>query len=86
MENLSGESVDELRDRLKNMRKLMSERQSTVNIHEGRRSTNIGLIDGSFLSVVFGIALLVIVTVSIYAFYNLYSAISKRFPHPHEEL
>ncbi|KAG5899719.1 hypothetical protein JTB14_030107 [Gonioctena quinquepunctata] len=86
MDNLAGESVDELRNRLKNMRKLMNDRHSTNNFDEGRRTTNLGVIDGSFLSVVFGIALLVITTVSVYAFYNLYSAITKKFSHPHEEL
>jgi hypothetical protein len=34
----------------------------------------------------FGGALLVIVTVSIYAFYNLYQAVLKKFPSTHTEL
>ncbi|KAJ8981483.1 hypothetical protein NQ317_007009 [Molorchus minor] len=79
------ESVDELRQRLNNMKKMMAERQG-LDLDEGRRSTNMGVIDGSFLSVVFGAALAVILTVSIYAFYNLYSAILKKFPDSHEEL
>ncbi|KAJ8923752.1 hypothetical protein NQ315_010333 [Exocentrus adspersus] len=82
----SSESVDELRQRLNNMKKMMAERRGVDSLDEGRRSTNVGVIDGSFLSVVFGIALIVIVTVSVYAFYNLYTAIMKKFPHPHEEL
>lgn len=82
----SNESVDELRHRLSNMKKMMADRRGMDSLDEGRRSTNIGVIDGSFLSVVFGIALVVILTVSIYAFYNLYTAILKKFPHPHEEL
>lgn len=79
--------MDELRQRLNNMKKLMAERQRTGDVNEGRRSNNaVGVIDSSFLSVVFGVALLVIVTVSVYAFYNLYHAILKKFPSPHEEL
>ncbi|KAJ8951454.1 hypothetical protein NQ318_006885 [Aromia moschata] len=71
-----GESVDELRHRLNSMKKMMAERRG-VDLDEGRRSTNLGVIDGSFLSVVFGLTLFVILTVSVYAFYNLYSAIIK---------
>lgn len=68
------------------MKKLMAERQRGEDLNDGRRSTNIGMIDGSFLSFVFGVALVVILTVSIYAFYNLYQAILKKFPVKHDEL
>lgn len=68
------------------MKRMMAERHLADDINDGRRQTNIGVIDGSFLSVVFGVALLVIITVSIYAFYNLYHAILKKFPAVHEEL
>lgn len=44
------------------------------------------IIDGTFLSVAFGGALCVIVSVSVYAFYNLYHAILKKFPSHHTEL
>ena len=50
------------------------------------RNHPVGVIDGNFLSVAFGGALLVIITVSIYAFYNLYHAILKKFPSKHTEL
>ncbi|XP_044257470.1 uncharacterized protein LOC123006775 [Tribolium madens] len=82
----TGDTVDELRQRLNNMKRLMAERQRTGDIDEGRRSNAVGIIDGSFLSVVFGVALVVIITVSVYAFYNLYHAILKKFPSHHEEL
>ncbi|XP_063928589.1 uncharacterized protein LOC135141425 isoform X1 [Zophobas morio] len=82
----TGDTVDELRQRLNNMKRLMAERQRAGELDEGRRSHAVGIIDGSFLSVVFGIALLVIITVSVYAFYNLYNAILKKFPSHHEEL
>lgn len=71
------------------MKRMMAERQMAgVDAEEGRRNTsaNYGIIDGSFLSVVFGVALIVIITVSIYAFYNLYHAILKKFPSHHTEL
>ncbi|GLV39346.1 uncharacterized protein CBL_13223 [Carabus blaptoides fortunei] len=83
------ESVDELRQRLDTMKRMMAERQITdLEQENARRHQNAGasIIDGSFLSVVFGVALVVIITVSIYAFYNLYNAILKKFPSPHTEL
>ncbi|XP_056646978.1 uncharacterized protein LOC130903753 [Diorhabda carinulata] len=80
------ETVDELRQRLNNMRRLMAERISPVNYNEGRRTTNEGLIDGTFMSFTFGAALVVIISVSVYAFYNLYVAILKKIPHNHDEL
>nr|CAH7740131.1 unnamed protein product [Callosobruchus chinensis] len=82
----SDETVDELRNRLKNMRKLMEERRTVDGLDDVRRSRSPGVIDGSFLSVVFGVALVVIIAVSLNAFYSLYSAILKRFPMPHDEL
>lgn len=82
------ETIDELRQRLNHMKRAMAERQSAgVDVSEGRRAgRGTGVIDGSFLSVVFGVALVVIITVSIYAFYNLYNAILKKFPSKHTEL
>lgn len=65
----------------------MAERQMASNLEQSeRRNPGASIIDGSFLSVVFGIALIVIITVSIYAFYNLYQAILKKFPSHHTEL
>lgn len=80
------ETVDELRQKLNDMKRLMAERQMMEEAEEGRRTNSIGVIDGSFLSVVFGVALFVILTVSVYAFYNLYHAILKKFPSHHTEL
>lgn len=81
----NGESIEEIRNKLKGMRKMMEDRQSGTSYGGGKRQ-NASIIDGSFLSAVFGIALLVIITVSVYAFYNLTTAILKKFPHSHEEL
>ncbi|KAK9751834.1 hypothetical protein QE152_g4685 [Popillia japonica] len=83
------ETIDELRQRLNHMKRAMAERQSSgLDINEGRRISRrpTGVIDGSFLSVVFAVALIVIMTVSFYAFYNLYNAVLKRFPSKHTEL
>lgn len=44
------------------------------------------LIDGNFLSAIFGVIFLLIVGVSFYAFQNLYFAILKKFPSKHTEL
>lgn len=82
------ETVDELRQRLNNMKRMMAERKiADMEMEENRRTNGAAcVIDGSFLSVVFGVALVVIITVSIYAFYNLYHAILKKFPSHHTEL
>lgn len=68
------------------MKRLMAERQLMEEADEGKRTNTIGIIDGSFMSAVFGVALFVILSVSLYAFYNLYYAIQKRFHSDHTEL
>ncbi|XP_055387656.1 uncharacterized protein LOC129616188 [Condylostylus longicornis] len=88
------ESVEVLRERLNNMKRLMAERnaqarnsnQRVEDIWTKPHHSSTGIIDGNFLSLAFGTALLVIITVSVYAFYNLYNAILKKFPSRHEEL
>ncbi|XP_067632175.1 uncharacterized protein [Eurosta solidaginis] len=93
-DDLDNESVEVLRARLNDMKRLMSERTaqiqqnpaSTEQIWSTKRQSTTGVIDGNFLSVAFGGALMVIVSVSVYAFYNLYHAILKKFPSHHEEL
>lgn len=92
--DLDTESVEVLRERLSTMKRLMAERTqqqqnnpaSTEEIFSTKRHRSEGIIDGNFLSIAFGGALLVIVTVSVYAFYSLYHAILKKFPSHHEEL
>ena len=83
------ESVDELREKLANMKKLMEERQGStlgdLAARKKRRETS-DFIDGNFLSWIFGSALIVILSVSFYAFYNLYHAVLKKFPTHHTEL
>lgn len=89
MEESHSDTVEELRQKLNNMKRMMAERQlAGADVEEGRRinTSAAGVIDGSFLSVVFGVALVVIITVSVYAFYNLYQAILKKFPSHHTEL
>lgn len=81
------ETVDELRFRLDTMKRMMAQRQmDSPELETSSRRNAASIIDGNFLSVVFGVALMVIVTVSIYAFYNLYHAILKKFPSHHTEL
>uniref|UniRef100_A0A903Z032 Uncharacterized protein n=1 Tax=Anopheles minimus TaxID=112268 RepID=A0A903Z032_9DIPT len=91
-EDLSSESVEVLRERLNTMKRLIAERQNSTssaselwNPHT-RASSCSGIIDGNFLSVAFGGALIVILSVSVYAFYNLYHAVLKKFPSQHTEL
>lgn len=80
------ESVDQLRQRLEVMKRMMADRNLDNENARRNQSVSSNIIDGSFLSIVFGIALVVIITVSIYAFYNLYHAILKKFPSHHTEL
>ncbi|XP_035778792.1 uncharacterized protein LOC118459486 [Anopheles albimanus] len=96
-EDLSTESVEVLRERLNTMKRLIAERQNSTgsggssssdlwNPHARASSCSSGIIDGNFLSVAFGGALVVILSVSVYAFYNLYHAVLKKFPSQHTEL
>ncbi|KAG5679888.1 hypothetical protein PVAND_009425 [Polypedilum vanderplanki] len=91
-DDLSNESVEELRNRLNAMKRLVAERQNQTNTtpdsNEFWTSTKqtSSIIDGNFLSLAFGGTLLTIICVSIYAFYNLYNAVLKKFPSRHTEL
>lgn len=82
------ESVDELREKLANMKRLMEERKGTTlgEISARKRKETSEIIDGNFLSWIFGSALIIILCVSFYAFYNLYHAVLKKFPAHHTEL
>ncbi|XP_014483671.1 PREDICTED: uncharacterized protein LOC106749091 isoform X2 [Dinoponera quadriceps] len=82
------ESVDELREKLANMKKLMEERKGTTlgEISARKRKETSHIIDGNFLSWIFGSTLIVILSVSFYAFYNLFLAVLKKFPSHHTEL
>ncbi|XP_076292785.1 uncharacterized protein LOC143215001 [Lasioglossum baleicum] len=82
------ESVDELREKLANMKRLMEERKGSTlgEISAKKRKEHSDLIDGNFLSWIFGAALIVILSVSFYTFYNLYHAVLKKFPSHHTEL
>ncbi|XP_020722218.1 uncharacterized protein LOC126923258 isoform X2 [Bombus affinis] len=82
------ESVDELRAKLANMKRLMEERRGTTlgEISARKRKETSDIIDGYFLSWIFGSALIVILSISFYAFYNLYHAVLKKFPSSHTEL
>lgn len=70
------------------MKKLMEERKGTTlgEISAKKNKENSYIIDGNFLSLIFGLALVMILAVSAYAFYNLYHAILKKFPSHHTEL
>ncbi|KAF5272828.1 hypothetical protein FQR65_LT00424 [Abscondita terminalis] len=89
-ESTREETVDELRQRLNEMKRVMAERRLHRGESDGNNTrepkSSVGIIDGNFLSCVFGAALVVIVTVSFYAFYNLYHAVLKKFPSEHTEL
>jgi hypothetical protein len=93
LDDLSNESMEELRNRLNKMKRLVAERQEktkatpdTSEFWTQPTKQNSGIIDGNFLSFAFGGTLLTIICVSIYAFYNLYHAVLKKFPSRHTEL
>lgn len=97
-DDLSTESVEVLRERLSTMKRLMAERHGGTgqngktgqpNLEElwnKPQNTHSGIIDGNFLSVALCGALVVILTVAVYAFYSLYHAVLKKFPSRHTEL
>ncbi|KAG4069576.1 hypothetical protein HA402_006942 [Bradysia odoriphaga] len=79
------------------MKRLMAERQGpstsgkpnappSIEDLWNKPQTHPGIIDGNFLSVALCGALLVILTVAVYAFYSLYHAVLKKFPSHHTEL
>lgn len=78
------ETVDALRQRLRDMKRIIVEKQEAEE-KQGRRVVQ-STIDGNFLSWVFGAVLFIIVSASTYAFYSLYQAIQKKFPSRHTEL
>lgn len=88
IEDLS-ESVDELREKLANMKRMMEERKGStlgdLSTARKRKETS-DIIDGNFLSWIFISALIIVLGVSFYAFYNLYRAVLKKFPSHHTEL
>lgn len=67
------------------MKRMMAERNMMEDEYR-RNNRNSGIVDGSLLGFVFGSALVVIMAVSVYAFYNLYNAIIKKFTTKHDEL
>lgn len=56
------------------------------NPNHVERARSASIIDGTFLSAVFSVVLVLIVCVSFYAFKNLYHAIVKKFHLRHTEL
>ncbi|XP_069185951.1 uncharacterized protein [Procambarus clarkii] len=67
------ENVEELRERLRQMKAMVSERAIT------RKSGTCRGIDEGFLSVVFACILVVIAGVTLYAFVVLYAAVHRRW-------
>ncbi|XP_022184568.1 uncharacterized protein LOC111043822 [Nilaparvata lugens] len=79
------ETVEELRAKLESMRSLLANNQKGKE-KKGGSTKNASIIDGTFLSAIFGVVLVLIVGVSFYAFQNLFWAIHKKFNPRHTEL
>uniref|UniRef100_A0A1B6EUP3 Uncharacterized protein n=1 Tax=Cuerna arida TaxID=1464854 RepID=A0A1B6EUP3_9HEMI len=83
-------SVEEFRANVEMMNRLVTE--SVKDMEKGvkgktkKTTPSDSIIDGNFLSAVFAVVFLMIICVSIYAFYNLFVAILKKFPSKHTEL
>lgn len=95
IDDLSSESVEVLRERLSTMKRLMADRHGNnastgqPNVEElwnRQPARHPGIIDGNFLSVALCTALGVILSVAVYAFWSLYTAVLKKFPSKHTEL
>ncbi|RZF37941.1 hypothetical protein LSTR_LSTR005441 [Laodelphax striatellus] len=81
------ETVEELRAKLESMRSLLANSQrEKEGKKRGGSTKNASIIDGTFLSAIFGVVLVLIVGVSFYAFQNLFWAINKKFNPRHTEL
>ncbi|XP_055309191.1 uncharacterized protein LOC129573044 [Sitodiplosis mosellana] len=93
-DDISSESVKELRERLSKMKRSLAERQAAAGrnpsidniLSSNQTARQAGIIDANFLSFALCGALGVIVVVAIYAFYSLYNAVLKKFPSHHTEL
>lgn len=93
-DNISSESLEALRERLDTMKRLMADRpggskRGSESSREGlvyKATRSVGIIDGNFLSMALMGVLVVIISVSSYAFYSLYHAVLKKFPSRHTEL
>lgn len=72
------------------MKRMMEDEDTDEEKGRNRRKSATckeSIIDGSFLSFVFVVVLLLIICVSFYAFQNLYYAVLKKFPaKKHTEL
>jgi len=70
---------DGIYEELEKLRNLVEEVESE---RPGCSSFSRGTIDSSLMSTVFGIVLVMILSISVYAFMNLYKAIYKRYATP----
>ncbi|XP_011301608.1 uncharacterized protein [Fopius arisanus] len=82
------ESVEELREKLAHVKKMMEEQSGYTlgDIAAKNERLRTDLIDGNFLSLIFSVVFVVVVGASVYAFYNLYVAVLRKFPSHHTEL
>lgn len=92
--DITSESVEVLRERLTQMKRLMAEKQAAAGknpsvddiLSFNKTTKHAGIIDANFLSFALCGALCVILIVAVYAFYSLYHAVLKKFPSHHTEL
>uniref|UniRef100_A0A6V7K9N7 Uncharacterized protein n=1 Tax=Bracon brevicornis TaxID=1563983 RepID=A0A6V7K9N7_9HYME len=82
------ETVEELRTRLSHLKKMMQEESGNTlgDIAAKKKKLRWDFIDGDILAVAFCLALVVVISVSVYAFFHLYLAVLKKFPSRHTEL
>lgn len=82
------ESVDDLRERLANVKRMMKEQSGHTlgEIAAKKKRGKSDVLDGNLLSLIFAGVFTVVISASLWAFYNLYRAVLKKFPSHHTEL
>lgn len=81
------ESVDDLRERLANVKRMMKEQSGyTLGELAAKKKGKSDVINGDLLSLIFAGVFFVVMGASCWAFYNLYRAVLKKFPSHHTEL
>uniref|UniRef100_A0A1B6DJZ9 Uncharacterized protein n=1 Tax=Clastoptera arizonana TaxID=38151 RepID=A0A1B6DJZ9_9HEMI len=78
--------IEKMRANINLMSRLMAETEKEGQKKKKNPRGSGYFIDGTVLSTVFSVVLLSIISVSVYAFYNLFIAILKKFPSRHTEL
>ncbi|CAG0919131.1 unnamed protein product [Notodromas monacha] len=73
------EELTELRRRLKEMKDLLGSEESDLSKLVNNKKKQCSFLDGNMVSLVFAVAMGLVLSVTVYAFQHLYTAVMKRF-------